>query len=66
MAHLAIIPHQQQQQQQFVVFSWTTGITKVSAPRRICTDDDASAYALYLVRHGQIEEAEVFLDNYCR
>lgn len=61
MAHLAIIPIKCS----FVVYSWTTGVVNVKVPRRIRTDDDALAYAMYLHRHGRTEEAEVFLDNYC-
>ncbi len=36
------------------------------APRRTrrMTDDDALAHALWLVRHGQSEEAEEFLEEY--
>jgi hypothetical protein len=62
MANLAIIKNDER----FVLYSFTTGTVPVTPPQRRMTDDDALAYAMYLCRRGRIEEAERFLDRYCR
>jgi len=49
----------------YVAFSWTTGPVATTFDWKIRNDDDASAYAMYLNRHGEPEKAEYFLDNYC-
>jgi hypothetical protein len=51
--------------EQYVVFSWTTGPIAPKFEWKIRNDDDAIAYAMYLSRHGQSEEAEIFLEHYC-
>ena len=48
-----------------LVYSWTSCVIRVKFPKRIMTDDDALAYAMYLSRRGREEEAELFLEQYC-
>lgn len=62
MAQMAIIQHNSK----FLAYSWTTGVVEVKPPKRVMTDDDALAYAMFLNRRGMPEEAEAFLDDYCK
>ncbi len=62
MAQMAIVKYKQK----FFVYSWTTGLAEVEISHKITTDDDALAYAMYLSRNGREEEAELFLDQYCK
>ena len=61
MTQFAVLKHNNT----LYTYSWTTGVTEVMVPERIMTDDDALAYAMYLTRRGQADEAEEFLDQYC-
>jgi hypothetical protein len=63
MPHMAIVA---QRNSKLVLYSWTTGIVPVKIPKRVMTDDDVLAYALYLSRRGKSEEAEAFLNEYCK
>ncbi len=47
-------------------YSWTTGVVPAKTPKRVMTDSDALAHALYLARQGRSEEAESFLNEYCK
>lgn len=62
MTQMVIITHNST----ILTYSWTTGATPAKIPKRINTDSDALAYALYLTRRGQSEEAEMFLNDYCK
>lgn len=50
---------------QYFVYTWTTGFVPVLKKFTIKSDDDAIAHAMYLVRQGKHDEAEIFLDQYC-
>lgn len=62
MAQVAIIQHNEK----LLAYSWTTGVVRVPIPQGIKTEDDALAYAMYLSRRGKEEEAENFLNEYCK
>lgn len=62
MTQMVIVQHNCK----LLAYSWTTGVVKVKIPGRIKTDDDALAYATYLTRSGKSEDAEAFLDDYCK
>lgn len=51
--------------EEYVAFSWTTGLITNNRKWKIRNDDDAIAYAMYLSRRGEQEKAENFLDCYC-
>ena len=51
--------------EQYVAFSWTSSPIATKHERKICNDNDAIAYAMYLSRHGQPDLAEIFLADYC-
>ena len=51
--------------EQYFVYTWTTGFVPVPKKDAIRGDDDAIAYAMYLARRGNQDAAEAFLDKYC-
>jgi hypothetical protein len=65
MTHMVIVARTLNNKPKIVTYSWTTGVVAAKIPNRIKTDDDAIAFAMYLNRHGQHDEAEMFLDRYC-
>ncbi len=64
MPQMGIIQHRNSTT--FLTYSWTTGVKPAKTPKRVMTDSDALAHALYLARQGRSEEAESFLNEYCK
>lgn len=48
----------------FYVYSWTTGVMPCRIPTK-SSEDDVLARALWLVRNGREDEADVLLEKYC-
>lgn len=44
------------------VHSWTEGFKPLKCPRKVATEDDILAVALWLEKHGKPEEALAYLE----